>query len=211
MIRRTFSARCLLLLWLTALLLALTFPAAADVPAGLNPPYQQGDSSPEIRQIKERMQELGYFTKGAALTNAWSGKMTERVRLFREKNGLPASDIVDSEFLSVLYSDQAVTASGSPVSGASRGSGTGSSGSSSGESGSSSRQDASGGKTGASGSSSSRQNASGGKAGTSDRSETTHDDILYFVIGGGVIVMLFLIYLLIRRQISKKNVSRSGQ
>ena len=199
MIRRSFSVRCLLLLGVFSLLMALMFPAFADVPAGMNPPYRQGDSSSEIRQIKARMQELGYFAKGAALTNAFSDKMTERVRQFREKNGLPASDVVDSEFLSLLYSDQAITASGTPVSSSGASGNSGSSGVTS-----SSRQ-TSGGKTGSSGESGSSRQTSGGKSASSGTSETTHDDILYFVIGAAVILVLFLVYLLIRRQLSKKE------
>lgn len=71
-------------------------------------PLHQGDSGAEVLEMKFRLQELGYFTAGAGLSDAYNGTCTERVKQFQSNNGLPVTGKADEETLKKLYSASAV-------------------------------------------------------------------------------------------------------
>jgi len=196
--RRVFILFCALFL-----LFFQTEPVlAASYPADLHPPYAQGDSSAAIKQIKLRLQELGYFSKGASLTTSFSEHLAERVQQFRERNGLPASKKIDSAFLTALYSENAVPASGKGASDAAS------------LQAASADSDASAGRAssaGASASDESERTASSRNTSVSRQSASSHqntgttrDEMMYFFIGLAAVLVLSLIYVLIHRKIPKK-------
>jgi len=71
-------------------------------------PLGQGDRGAEVLAMKQRLQELGYFTAGAALSNAYNGTCVERVKQFQANNGLDVTGYADSLTLRKLYSSDAV-------------------------------------------------------------------------------------------------------
>ena len=62
-----------------------------------------GDNNDAILQIKQKMQQLGYFREGAELSSSYNSTMVERVMLFQQNNGLPQTGEIDSAFLAALY------------------------------------------------------------------------------------------------------------
>lgn len=70
-------------------------------------PLKKGDKGDEVLAMKERMQELGYFSANAELSNAYNDTCVERVKMFQKNNGLSATGAADAETLSLLYSDAA--------------------------------------------------------------------------------------------------------
>ena len=95
---------------LTAALLALlllpscTPGLAGEVPANLaSATIEYGDNSDEVLQIKQRMQELGYFSAGAELSGKFNSLMRERVQQFQQEHGLEATGRIDADFLAALY------------------------------------------------------------------------------------------------------------
>ncbi len=70
-------------------------------------PLHSGDNKKEVLEMKTRMQELGYFKAGASLSESYNGTCVERVKMFQQQNGLPATGEADSETLALLYSDAA--------------------------------------------------------------------------------------------------------
>lgn len=68
---------------------------------------QQGESGTLVFEMKERMQELGYFSAGAALSDKYNSTTTERVKLFQKANGLKQTGIANEETLQLLYSENA--------------------------------------------------------------------------------------------------------
>lgn len=175
---------------------------AASYPADLHPPYAQGDSSAAIKQIKLRLQELGYFSEGASLTTSFSEHLAERVQQFRERNGLPASKKIDSAFLTALYSENAVPASGEGASDAAP------------LQAASADSDASAGRASSAGASASDESertapsrntsVSRQSASSHQNTGTTRDEMMYFFIGLAAVLVLSLIYVLIHRKIPKK-------
>lgn len=68
---------------------------------------KQGSSGNDVVKMKKRMQELGYFSAGATLSNQYNATTTERVKLFQKANGLKQTGIADATTLMLLYSDNA--------------------------------------------------------------------------------------------------------
>ncbi len=69
---------------------------------------EKGESSKEVLDMKKRMQALGYFKADASLSESYNDICAERVQMFQENNGLPATGAADAETLAVLYSDAAI-------------------------------------------------------------------------------------------------------
>lgn len=69
--------------------------------------YNEGSSGNDIVAMKKRLQELGYFTAGASLSDQYNSTTTERVKLFQKTNGLPQTGIANTETLLLLFSDRA--------------------------------------------------------------------------------------------------------
>lgn len=65
--------------------------------------FKQGTSSDAVLKVKQKMQELGYYTAGADLSSSYNDIMAERVMLFQQNNGLPQTGIIDDAFLIALY------------------------------------------------------------------------------------------------------------
>ncbi|MBP3542425.1 MAG: phosphodiester glycosidase family protein [Clostridia bacterium] len=100
-------ALLLLLLSLTTLCLGLACAEEADPTL---PPdkvlYKQGDNKAEIKQIKLRLYELGYYNS-SNLNREFNSTMTRTVKTFQEQNGLEVTGkitVADKEF---LFSDAA--------------------------------------------------------------------------------------------------------
>ena len=69
---------------------------------------QPGTANDEVLEMKERLQELGYFRSGAELSNKYNDTCVERVALFQQVNGLTEAGVVDEQTLALLYSDTAI-------------------------------------------------------------------------------------------------------
>ena len=69
---------------------------------------QPGEANDEVLNMKERLQELGYFRSGAELSNQYNDTCAERVKLFQQVNGLAGTGMVDEQTLTLLYSDTAI-------------------------------------------------------------------------------------------------------
>lgn len=69
---------------------------------------QRGSKGDEVLVMKERLQVLGYFKKGAELSTAYNDTCAERVKQFQKVNGLPQTGIADHQTLVLLYSDAAL-------------------------------------------------------------------------------------------------------
>lgn len=70
-------------------------------------PLQKGDKGADVLAMKERLRTLGYFSASAELSNTYNDTCVERVQMFQNNNGLPATGIADAETLTLLYSDAA--------------------------------------------------------------------------------------------------------
>ena len=88
--------------------------AAAQFVQNLGLPFKwleevlkQGSVGKDVLRMKVRMQELGYFTEGATLSENYNATTTERVKLFQKVNGLAQTGVADTEMLLLLYSDEA--------------------------------------------------------------------------------------------------------
>ncbi|MBE5803821.1 MAG: hypothetical protein E7316_04845 [Clostridiales bacterium] len=83
----------------------VTIPAAIAEDIGESyKPLKQGSSGSDVLQMKKRLQELGYFAEGAAMTNKYNATTVERVKLFQKVNGLKQTGTADSATLTLLYS-----------------------------------------------------------------------------------------------------------
>ena len=69
---------------------------------------KRGSKGPEVLAMKVRMQELGYFTAGAQLSENYNDTCVERVKQFQKRNGLPQTGVADHQTLSLLFSDAAL-------------------------------------------------------------------------------------------------------
>ena len=72
-------------------------------------PLTVGTRSALVREVKKRLQELGYMGS-ASVTNEYNRKTADAVRRFQEVNGLPATGEVDAETERVLFSEKAMKA-----------------------------------------------------------------------------------------------------
>lgn len=68
---------------------------------------KEGSSGENVTKMKKRLQELGYFTAGASLSNTYNSTTTERVKLFQKVNGRPQTGIADPLTLVLLFSESA--------------------------------------------------------------------------------------------------------
>ncbi len=85
-------------------------PSPHTVPPWLaSASLQPGDNNDAILQVKQRMQQLGYFRQGAELSGNYNSTMTERVIQFQANNNLPQTGRIDSAFLKALYGPMPVT------------------------------------------------------------------------------------------------------
>lgn len=66
-----------------------------------------GSKGSDVMKMKTRLQELGYFTAGAKLSESYNSVCAERVKQFQENNGISPTGIADEETLRLLYSDEA--------------------------------------------------------------------------------------------------------
>lgn len=71
-------------------------------------PLEKGDQGEAVIEMKLRLQELGYFTAGASLSDQYNDICMDRVKQFQQKNGLEATGKADINTLTVLFSDSAV-------------------------------------------------------------------------------------------------------
>ena len=68
---------------------------------------KEGTSGQDVLSMKVRMQELGYFSAGASLSEQYNATTTERVKLFQQVNGLRQTGTADTDMLLLLFSDAA--------------------------------------------------------------------------------------------------------
>ena len=71
--------------------------------------WREGDKGDAVREIKKRLQELGYLGKGA-VNAKYNEKTAAAVRMFQQVNGLPVTGETDEITAALLLSDQAVRA-----------------------------------------------------------------------------------------------------
>ncbi len=71
-------------------------------------PLKKGDKGEEVKKMKERLRDLGYFRAGSEITDAYNDTCADRVKQFQQKNGLTPTGNADVETLTLLYSDAAV-------------------------------------------------------------------------------------------------------
>lgn len=86
---------------------ATAFPTATPAPTVTYKSLKQGSKGDDVITMKKRLQELGYFTAGASLSNQYNGTTTERVKLFQKVNGLKQTGVADEATLQLLFSDDA--------------------------------------------------------------------------------------------------------
>lgn len=95
--------------WMLILCLTLSLGAAA-----LADTYREGMSGSEIKAIKQRMLELGYY-HGEISNNQFNNTMTERVKQLQKNNGLKQTGVVDDALYALIFSDAVIKADGNPV------------------------------------------------------------------------------------------------
>ncbi|MBR4290858.1 MAG: peptidoglycan-binding protein [Oscillospiraceae bacterium] len=76
-------------------------------PVSISDPLKQGDKGERVISMKERLQELGYFSAGATISDRYNATTTERVKLFQKANGLKQTGTADVDTLTLLFSDTA--------------------------------------------------------------------------------------------------------
>ena len=86
--------------------------AFADIPAEVKDSYTYNTRDNSIILVKKRLEELGYFEKGTQYSNYVSEGLKETVLIFQKKNNVTMDGVIDRDFLELLFSDQAVDASG---------------------------------------------------------------------------------------------------
>lgn len=65
--------------------------------------YRKGDGGAEIRLIKDRMKENGYYTPNAAYSSKFNKIMEARITDFQESSGLYPTGVIDDETPLNLY------------------------------------------------------------------------------------------------------------
>ena len=88
---------------LLVLILCLSCAGIAEEKSGIS----VGDRGKEVLEIKLRLKELRYISE-KKVTNQYTDKTEESVRLFQKLNGLPETGIVDDATREVLFSGTAV-------------------------------------------------------------------------------------------------------
>lgn len=73
-----------------------------------NKTYKIGSNTQEIAEIKQRMQELGYFKATATVTGNYNDLMVERIKQFQKDHGLKQTGQIDIDFLEALYNPSAL-------------------------------------------------------------------------------------------------------
>lgn len=73
---------------------------------------REGDKSDRVLKLKNRMQELLYFSEGVKMTNAFNSTMTERVKLLQKVNGLEQTGVVSKELYDFIMSDSCLNKNG---------------------------------------------------------------------------------------------------
>ena len=73
--------------------------------------YQEGDKSEEIRILKDRMFELGYYNAKAG-HNQFNATMTERVKQLQKVNGLEETGVVTQALYDFIMSDNCLDKNG---------------------------------------------------------------------------------------------------
>ena len=81
----------------------------SNLPEGIEKAYALGTRGQAIRTIKKRMQELGYFSATAKLSDQYNELMADRVKQFQKNNGLPATGNLDEQTMEALFSDTAIS------------------------------------------------------------------------------------------------------
>lgn len=88
----------------------VTAEAPEQKPAEDAATYQtlkKGSKGSDVLAMKERLQELGYFKKGAEMSNVYNDTCAERVKQFQKANGLRQTGVADPDTLALLFSEQA--------------------------------------------------------------------------------------------------------
>ncbi|MBE5779597.1 MAG: hypothetical protein E7331_09755 [Clostridiales bacterium] len=101
--------RLIALLVLILSLLACVGAACAEAeetPAPDKVLYKQGDKNAEIKEIKQRLYELGYYNT-TNLNREFNSAMTRTVKTFQEQNGLEVTGVITVADKDFLFSDQA--------------------------------------------------------------------------------------------------------
>jgi len=65
-------------------------------------PCAKGDEDLNVRKVKARLKELGYYSATATYDDEFNDIMVKRVKLFQENNGLEVTGLVDSATISAL-------------------------------------------------------------------------------------------------------------
>ena len=89
---------------------ATSAPQPTVTPAPNPVVYTQGDENEGVREMKERLQSLGYFSRGNTLSAEYSSATAERVAQFQAMNGLRQTGEADAMTLSLLFAESAVSA-----------------------------------------------------------------------------------------------------
>lgn len=82
-------------------------PKPTATPEPTYTPLKQGNKGDEVMAMKKRLQELGYFSAGAELSDQYNSTVAERVKQFQKVNKLKQTGVADEETLKLLFSDQA--------------------------------------------------------------------------------------------------------
>ncbi len=83
---------------------------------GLAAPYrtlEEGMSGEDVRQLKLRMYELGYFYSDI-VSNAYNSLMTRRIAWLQQRNGLDETGIATPDLQTLIYSDAVIPAEDVP-------------------------------------------------------------------------------------------------
>lgn len=67
-------------------------------------PLKHGSRGEDVRRMKLRLQELGYFKASADITDKYNETCIDRVKDFQKRNGLPVTGEADQTTLALLFS-----------------------------------------------------------------------------------------------------------
>jgi uncharacterized protein YgiM (DUF1202 family) len=68
----------------------------------------RGNMGDDVRAIKERLLELGYYRAGSTMNNNYNATCVARMMMFQRQNGLNENGIATAEVQAKLFSDSAV-------------------------------------------------------------------------------------------------------
>ena len=91
-----------------ALVLTLTVFAAGGEAEALTRTLRKGDSGDLVLEIKNRLYDLGYYTKSRKFGKQFNEQMEELIISFQERNGLEQTGEIDQATYDTLYSETAV-------------------------------------------------------------------------------------------------------